>query len=107
VTPLLAAALILGVITGIIGKYKGSSFFLWFLTGTILPGIGLAAVFLFQSRRMEPRRECPNCHAEQPITAQVCMRCGEDLDYPDELIAPRGYEVVDSPEPAANLSDQV
>lgn len=90
-TPLLAAALILGVITGAIGKYKGSSFWIWFLTGTILPGIGLAAVFLMRSTRLDPRRECTNCGADLPITAQVCMRCGEDLDYPEELVAPRGY----------------
>lgn len=90
-TPLLAAALILGVITGAIGKYKGSSFWIWFLTGTILPGIGIAAVLLMRSTKLDPRRECPNCHAEVPIATQVCMRCGEDLDYPEELIAPKGY----------------
>lgn len=88
-TPYLAAALILGLITGAVGRYKRSSFLLWFITGTLLPGIGLAAVILMQSRRQDPLRECPNCHAELPITAQVCMRCGEDLDYPEELIAPR------------------
>ncbi len=90
-TPLLAAALILGVITGIIGRYKGSSFLIWFLTGTLLPGIGLAGVIMMRSTKMDPRRECPNCGAVLPITAQVCLRCGEDLEYPDELIAPKGY----------------
>lgn len=94
-TSLLAAALILGVITGIIGRWKGSSFFIWFLTGTILPGIGLAAVILMRSTKLDPRRECPNCGADLPITTQVCMRCGEDLDYPEELMAPKGYEVLD------------
>lgn len=88
-TPLLAAALILGVITGAIGRYKGSSFFVWFLAGTMLPGIALAGVLLMQSTHDDPRRECSNCGAVLPITAQVCMRCGEDLDYPDELIAPK------------------
>jgi hypothetical protein len=89
VTPLLAAALILGLLTAAIGKYKGSSFVIWLIAGTLLPGIGLAAVLLMRSSRDDPRRECPNCHAELPIAAQVCMRCGEDLEYPDELIAPR------------------
>lgn len=94
-TPLLAAALILGLITGIIGRYKGSSFFIWFLTGTILPGIGLAAVIFMRSTKLDPRRECPNCHALVPIAQQVCMRCGEDLDYPEELVAPKGYHYAD------------
>lgn len=91
-TPLLAAALILGLITGAIARYRGSSFFLWLLVGTLLPGVGLAAVILMRSPDDEPRRECSNCGAVLPITAQVCMRCGEDLDYPDELIAPRSLE---------------
>lgn len=89
-TPLLASALILGIITAIVGKAKGSSFWIWLLVGTIVPGIGLAAVILMRNPKHEPRRECSNCHAVLPITAQVCMRCGEDLDYPDELIAPKG-----------------
>lgn len=87
-TPLLAAALILGLVTGAIARHKGSSFLIWFLAGTLLPGIGLAAVLLMRTTKGDPRRECPNCHAVLPIAAQVCMRCGEDLDYPDELIAP-------------------
>jgi hypothetical protein len=89
VTPLLAAAVVLGLVTAAVGRYKGSSLVIWFVAGTILPGIALAAVLLMPSRRDDPRRECPNCHAVLPITAQVCMRCGEDLDYPEELIAPR------------------
>lgn len=88
-TELLAAALILGLLSGIVGRYKGSSFFIWFLAGTLLPGIGLAGALMMRSVKAEPRRECPKCGAVLPITAQVCMRCGEDLDYPQELIAPK------------------
>lgn len=88
-TPLLASALILGIVTAVIGKLRGSSFWVWLLVGTLLPGVGLAAVILMRNPNHEPRRECPNCHAVLPISAQVCMRCGEDLDYPDELIAPK------------------
>lgn len=95
VTSLLAAGLILGVITGIIGRWKGSSFFIWFLAGTILPGIALAGVLLMRTTKLDPRRECPNCHAVLPITAQVCLRCGEDLEYPEELVAPKGYTYAD------------
>lgn len=85
-TPLLASALILGLVTGVAGRLKGSSFLVWMLAGTLLPGIALAAVLLMDSKKDDPRRECPNCRAVQPITAQVCMRCGEDLDYPDQIM---------------------
>ena len=33
-----------GLATGIIGRAKGSSFWIWFLVGTVLPGLGLIAV---------------------------------------------------------------
>ncbi|MBI4898595.1 MAG: hypothetical protein HY827_09570 [Actinobacteria bacterium] len=78
--------LIFGVITGIIGRRKGSSFLLWSLVGFLLPAIGLAAVFMSRNEREDPSRECPNCHKLLPISAQVCMRCGEDLDYPAEFV---------------------
>jgi hypothetical protein len=87
--------ILFGLITGCVGKYKGMSFFLWFVIGAILPFVGLAAAILFRTERYDPRRECPNCNAVVPITTQVCLRCGEDLEYPDELIAPKGFSVVD------------
>lgn len=77
-----------GVLTGWVGHRKGSSFFIWFLAGFILPLIGLIAAFASRNENEDPRRECPNCNKILPISAQVCTRCGEDLDYPDELIVP-------------------
>lgn len=71
------------------GRHKGSSFFLWAMIGALLPAIGLAAALLSRSERRDPLRECPNCHKLQPISAQVCMRCGEDLEYPDEYVVVR------------------
>jgi hypothetical protein len=88
-----------GFITACVGKYKGMSFFLWFLIGTLLPIFGLIAAILFRTEKYDPRRECPNCNAIVPITTQVCLRCGEDLEYPDELIAPKGFQFADD-EPA-------
>ena len=35
-------ALIFGIATGIIGRGKGSSFFIWFCVGTVLPILGLS-----------------------------------------------------------------
>jgi hypothetical protein len=83
--------LFFGCVTGFVGRSKGSSFFIWFLVGFILPAIGLAAVILSRNEKLDPRRECPNCGNLLPIAAQVCARCGEDLSYPEELVVPAAY----------------
>ena len=69
--------------TGIIGRAKGSSFFIWFLVGGVLPVIGLIAVILSRFEKAEPERRCPRCGAVQKLYVQVCRRCGEDLYLPD------------------------
>ena len=69
--------------TGIIGRAKGSSFWLWFLIGGIVPIFGLIAVFLSRSERKEPERQCPTCHKVVKLYVQVCPRCGTDLYLPD------------------------
>ena len=45
----LVIAACFGIATGVIGKAKGQSFFIWLLVGTLLPLLGLVAVIL--SRR--------------------------------------------------------
>ena len=40
----LVIAFFFGLGTGVIGKGKGSSFFIWFLIGMVLPPLGLIAV---------------------------------------------------------------
>jgi hypothetical protein len=77
-----------GLSAGVVGRYKGSSFFLWFLIGFCLPFLGTLAALLFRSERNEPRRRCDRCGTEVRLHDQVCMRCGEDLVFPDE--APEG-----------------
>lgn len=72
-----------GLATAIIGRAKGSSFFIWLIVGTVLPGIGLVAVILHRSERDEPERRCPRCGAIHKLYVQVCRRCGEDLYLPD------------------------
>jgi hypothetical protein len=49
-------AFFFGLSAGTIGKIKGSSFFIWFLIGLVLPGLGTLAALLY---------------------------CGRDLDWPD------------------------
>jgi hypothetical protein len=72
-----------GVAAGIIGRAKGSSFFLWFLIGGALPVLGLIAVLFYRRERDEPERACPRCGHVQKLYVQVCGRCGEDLYLPD------------------------
>jgi endogenous inhibitor of DNA gyrase (YacG/DUF329 family) len=75
-------ALSFGLATGFIGRGKGSSFFIWFIVGTVLLVIGLAAVILYRSEREEPERDCPNCGKTLKLYVQVCPRCGTDLYLP-------------------------
>ncbi len=72
-----------GLATGIIGRAKGSSFFIWFLVGFVLPLLGLIAVILYRVERDEPERRCPRCGAVHKLYVQVCNVCGEDLYLPD------------------------
>ena len=76
-------ALSAGLATGIIGRAKGGSFFIWLLIGTVLPIIGLIAVILYRNEETEPERQCPNCHKVVKLYVQVCPRCGTELYLPD------------------------
>jgi hypothetical protein len=67
-----------GLATAIVGRIKGSSFFLWFLVGFCLPVLGLLAAILYRWEREEPLTRCSRCGATLKLTDQVCMRCGED-----------------------------
>jgi hypothetical protein len=80
----LIIAISFGLATGIIGRAKGSSFFIWFCVGTVLPFLGLAAVILFRSEKAEPERRCTTCGKILKLYVQVCPRCGTDLDFPRE-----------------------
>jgi hypothetical protein len=79
----LVIALSFGLATGIIGRAKGSSFWIWFLVGAIVPIIGLIAAFLYRVEKDEPERRCPSCNNVVKLYVQVCPRCGEDLYLPD------------------------
>ena len=81
-------AFFFGLSAGVIGKIKGSSFFLWLLIGACLPVIGTLAAVLWRFEQREPSRRCEECGEVLPLYAQVCMRCGRDLDFPDEVLTP-------------------
>jgi DNA-directed RNA polymerase subunit RPC12/RpoP len=73
-----------GLSAAVIGKLKGSSFWMWFLIGLVLPLLGTIAAILYRVEHSEPRRRCPECGNVVPLHDQVCMRCGRDLDWPGD-----------------------
>jgi hypothetical protein len=73
---------------GLVGKIKGSSFFIWFLISGILPVIGLAAALLYRTERDELRRQCPGCGKIVKLHDAICVRCGTELEFPDVAIEP-------------------
>ena len=73
---------------GIVGRIKGSSFFLWFLISGLLPLVGLLAALAYRSDRDEVRRQCPSCGKILKLHDALCMRCGAELDFPDVAIEP-------------------
>lgn len=77
-----AVAVMCGIATGIVGRAKGSSFFIWLLIGTVLPLLGLIAAFAYRGENVEPERRCPRCSATLKLHVQVCSRCGLDLELP-------------------------
>ena len=85
-------AVCFGISGGIIGKLKGSSFFLWFLISGIVPFIGLMAALGYRVERDELRRECPNCGRVTKIYDALCTRCGAELDFPEVAIAPESWQ---------------
>lgn len=74
-----------GLSAGAIGKIKGSSFIIWFLVGFCLPVIGTVVAVLYRWERNEPMRRCEECGAIVPLHDQVCMKCGNDLEFPEEV----------------------
>lgn len=81
-------ALWLGIGAGVVGRMKGSSFFIWFVVGAVLPFLGLLAAVFYRSDRDEVRRECPGCGRIVKLHDAMCMGCGTDLDFPEVGIEP-------------------
>jgi len=77
-----------GLSGGIIGKVKGSSFFLWLLISALVPVAGLLAALLYRNDRDELRRQCPRCGRIVKLHDAVCTRCGAELEFPEVAIEP-------------------
>ena len=86
----MAAVVILfffGLAGGVVGRLKGSSFFMWFLISACVPFVGLLAAVCYRWDNRELRRQCPDCGRIVKLQDAVCMRCGSELEFPDVAIA--------------------
>jgi len=76
-------ALFFGLSGGIVGKLKGSSFWLWFLIAGVVPVFGLLAAVVYRFDTEEPRRRCPRCGRVVMLHDALCTGCGNELDWVD------------------------
>jgi hypothetical protein len=77
---------------GLVGKLKGSSFWLWFLISGAVPVFGLLAALAYRFDRDELRRRCPGCGRVTKLYDALCTRCGTELDFPETAIAPESWQ---------------
>ena len=80
-------ALGFGLAGGIVGRIKGSSFWMWFLISGLVPVLGLLTAIFYRWEDRELRRQCPGCGRVLKLHDTVCMRCGEELEFPDVAIS--------------------
>jgi hypothetical protein len=76
-----------GLAGGIVGKLKGSSFWLWFLISAVVPFIGLLTAVVYRRDDEELRRECPGCGKIVKLHDALCTGCGTELEFPDVAVA--------------------
>ena len=79
----LVVAFFCGLSAAVIGKIKGSSFFIWLLIGFCLPVFGTVAALLYRNDRAVGSRRCEECGKVVKLHDQVCSRCGRDLFFPE------------------------
>ena len=73
---------------GVVGRLKGSSFWLWFLISGLVPVIGLLTAVVYRSERDELRRRCPSCGRVCKLYDALCVGCGTELEFPEAALAP-------------------
>jgi hypothetical protein len=80
-------ALCFAISGGIVGRIKGSSFWLWFLISGLVPFVGLLTAIFYRWEDRELRRRCPGCGRVVKLYDAICTRCGTELDFPETAIA--------------------
>jgi hypothetical protein len=84
----LIICLVSAVWAGLVGRKKGSSFFIWAMIGAIVPFLGVVLAAVYRYETDELRRQCPGCGKIVPLHDAICTRCGTELDFPDVAIEP-------------------
>ncbi len=77
-----------GMWAALIGRSKGSSALIWFAIGAVVPFLGVLIAALYRYETDELRRACPGCGKIVPLHDALCVRCGTELDFPEEAIEP-------------------
>jgi hypothetical protein len=85
---LLVILFFFGLAGGMVGRMKGSSFFILFLVSFCIPFIGLLTAVFYRWDDRELRRQCPNCLRVVKLHDAVCINCGAELEFPDVAVAP-------------------
>ena len=80
-------ALFFGLAGGVVGRIKGSSFWLWFLISGLVPVLGLLTAVCYRWEDRELRRTCPGCGRVVKLQDALCTRCGTELEFPQTAIA--------------------
>jgi hypothetical protein len=86
---LLVILFFFGVAGGVVGRMKGSSFWIWFLVSGLVPFFGLMAAVAYRWENRELRRECPGCGRIVMLHDALCTRCGTELAFPEVALAPK------------------
>lgn len=86
---LLVILFFFGLAGGIVGRIKGSSFFVWFLVSACVPFIGLLTAVFYRWEDRELRRTCPGCGRVLMLSDALCTNCGTELEFPEVALAPR------------------
>jgi hypothetical protein len=84
---LLVIMFFFGLAGGLIGRMKGSSFFVWFLISGLIPFIGLLTAMCYRWENRELRRQCPDCGRVVKLHDAICTGCGAELSFPESAIA--------------------
>ncbi len=76
-----------GVAGGVVGRIKGSSFFIWFLISACVPVLGLLGAICYRWDDRELRRHCPSCGRVTKLYDAVCINCGAEFEFPEVAVA--------------------
>ena len=79
--------LILGLIPAFIAKYKGRSFFGWWIFGFLILIVALPCSFLVRNLA---KTKCPECAETVKVDARRCWKCGRTFAEGELLALAQG-----------------